>query len=84
MFFQQTKYSKDYNLYQSMIENATNHAKEGFQRLRLVDSSDWLNLPRDNFENPFRQIAKRNVKIRTIGRLKMNESFKQVILMTHR
>ena len=51
-----------------MIENATNHAKEGFQRLRLVDSSDWSNLPRENFENPFRQIAKRNVKIRITGR----------------
>ena len=28
---QQQKYNKDYNRYQSMIENATNHAKEGFQ-----------------------------------------------------
>ena len=30
---QQQKYNKDYNRYQSMIENATNHAKEGFQRI---------------------------------------------------
>ena len=30
---QQAKYQKDYNRYQSMIENATNHAKEGFQKI---------------------------------------------------
>ena len=41
---------------------------------KVFKESDWpiLLIGRKIFENTFRRIAKRNVKIRTIGRLKMN------------
>ena len=56
-----------------MIKNATNHAKQGFQR----HCSDWsmeivLPLAPCQFSNPFRRIAKHNAKIKIIGRLKIS------------